>query len=96
MDLLADLVASYLFVKSNNLFCPTAYHGVYRDVVLVVFKVKISAQKIRHGLEKFQRKLDKILGKLHLQLTIQICTNKKNNCNICMEEVLITFKNLHD
>ena len=35
---LADLVASYLFLKAKTLLNPTIYHGIYQDDGLVVFK----------------------------------------------------------
>ena len=47
---LADLVASYLFEKSNANFRPTIYHGIYRDDGLVVFKGKKKASEIKDWL----------------------------------------------
>ena len=41
---LVELVASYLFEKSNTLLNLTNYHVIYHDHGLVVFKVKKSIQ----------------------------------------------------
>ena len=46
---LSDLVASYLFEKSEAHFYPTIYHGIYRDDGLVVFKGKKSVREINNG-----------------------------------------------
>ena len=66
---LADLVASYLFEKAKANFCPTIYHGIYRDDGLVVFKGKTKTSKIRDWLEEFQQTVNKAAGNQHLQFT---------------------------
>ena len=52
---LADLVASYLFEKAKANFCPTIYHGIYRDDGLVLFKGKKKASEIKDWLEDFKK-----------------------------------------
>ena len=41
---LDDPVVSYLFERSNTIFNPTTYHGIYKYDGLVVFKVKKSGK----------------------------------------------------
>ena len=77
-DLLADLVASYLFEKAKANFFPTIYHGIYRYDSLVFFKVKKRASEIKDWLEEFQKTANTATGNQHLQLTAEIWTNEAN------------------
>ena len=77
-DLLADLVASYLFEKAKANFFPTIYHGIYRDDSLVVFKVKKKSSEIKEWLEEFQQTANTATGNQHLQFTAEIWTNEAN------------------
>ena len=57
---LADLVASYLFVKCSNQFKEVLWKGIYRDDGLLVFKGKKSLSYIKRWREDFQSKVNKI------------------------------------
>ena len=47
MAFLSDLIASYLFEKSEPLLNRTTYHGIYLDDGLVVFNRNNSVQVIK-------------------------------------------------
>ena len=53
--LMANLLASYLFMKYKSPFLPKIYHEIYRDDGLVIFKVKNSAQEIKYWLNEFHK-----------------------------------------
>ena len=69
MDLLADLVESYLFEIAKAIINPKTYHGIYLDDVLVVFKGNKSVNEIKYWLEEFQQKVKRAAGNSHLQFT---------------------------
>ena len=52
---MANLLASYLFMKYKSPFLPKIYHEIYRDDGLVIFKVKNSAQEIKYWLNEFHK-----------------------------------------
>ena len=77
-ELLADLVASYLFEKAKAHFHPEIYHGIYRDDGLVVFKGRKSVKEIKYWLDEFQQTVDKAAGNQHLQFTAEIWKPDEN------------------
>ena len=66
------------FIKSKTFLKRTAYHSIYRDDGLVVFKENKSVQEINDWLADFQQTLDKAVGNQHLQFTAKIWTNEMN------------------
>ena len=75
---LADLFASYLFEKAKPIFCPTIYHGIYRDDGLVIFKGNKNASEIKDWLEEFQQTVNTAVGNQHLKFTAEIWTDGAN------------------
>ena len=62
LDLLSDLVASYLFDTAKAILNPTTYHGIYLDDGLVVFKGNKSVNEIKDWLEEFQQTVNRAAG----------------------------------
>ena len=62
LDLLADLVASYLFEIVKAILNPKTYHGIYLDDGLVVFKGNKSVNEIKNWLEEFQQTVNRAAG----------------------------------
>ena len=75
---LANLVASYLFVKSKTLLNQTTYHGIYFNDGLVLIKGKKSVQEIKYWIAEFQKTVDKALNNQYLYFTAEILTSDKN------------------
>lgn len=70
---LADLVAAYILERSQQLFDEAEYDGIYRDDGLVVLKGKKSTAWIEDWLiNKFQKKVNEVLGSDKLQFTMVI------------------------
>ena len=61
-DLLAGLVAPYLFEKSKTLLNSKNYRGIYQDDGLVVLEGKKRLKEVKYWLEYFQKNSDQISG----------------------------------
>ena len=69
--LLADLVATYIFKVTNNQFKEVLWIGIYRDDGILVLKGRRSISEIRIWRDKFQEKVDKIVGNDYLQFACE-------------------------
>ena len=78
MAFLADLVASYLFLKAKTLLNRTTYHGICQDDSMLVFKGKKIVQDIKNWLLGFNQTVDKAVGNQHLQFTAKIWIDDMN------------------
>ena len=78
MAFLSNLVASYLFDKSNIIINRTTYHGIYCYGGLVVFKGKKIVQKNKYWLVEYQQTVYKSAGNQNVQFTVDIWKNDVN------------------
>ena len=69
---LSDVVGSYLFQNSQDLFHQTYYNGIYRDDGIVIFKGKWTAQHISNWMMEFQNRIDELTEGDYLQYTCEI------------------------
>ena len=63
LELLVNLVASYLFEKYRYLLNPTTHPVIYQDDGLVVFKVNKIVKYIKYWLEELQKAVNRTVGK---------------------------------
>ena len=70
---LADLEATYLFDKLNHIFeSHTKFIGTYRDDEIVVFRGNQSNEWLSSWLSTFQREVNRLLGTIDIQFTMEV------------------------
>ena len=78
MELLSNMVESYMFEKAKTILKRTTYHGIYHDEGMVVFKGKKSVQEIKDWLLEFQKTVDRAAGNQHFHFTSKIWKNDRD------------------
>jgi hypothetical protein len=70
---LADLECSFIFEKLQHLFVHHTYFvGTYRDDEIIVFRGQRSNEWLHSWLQTFQHEVDRLLGTLDIQFTMEI------------------------
>jgi hypothetical protein len=69
----ADLEAMYIFKKLNNLLeRHVTFLGTYRGDKLIIFRGNRSDNRLHNWLKIFQREVDRLLGMVDIQFTMEI------------------------
>ena len=90
---LADLVASFIFEKTEHLLNDTRYKEIYRDDGLIIFKNTLKYLKIVKFLKKNQGIVDTIAGGDFFQFTMDAWIDKSQIDIDLTEKVSISKKN---
>ena len=78
MELMDNLVVSYIFEKSKAILNPKIYHGIYQVDGLVIFKVNEIAKEIQYWLEDLQKIVNRAAGDHHLHFAEKIWKTDAN------------------
>ena len=69
---LADLVISYIFENTEDLFTDSVFHGCYRDDELAIFKGIKMKKDMTVWLDNFQSRVNELLDSDNLQFTLTV------------------------
>ena len=69
---LADLVISYIFENTEDLFTDSVFHGCYRDDELAIFKGTKMKKDMISWLNTFQNRVNELLDSDNLQFTLTV------------------------
>jgi hypothetical protein len=90
---LADMVVSFLFEKTIDMFDNTIYKGIYRDDGITIFNNKLSEIQLDNWISLFQRKINFITEGNFFKFTVALWDEGNTNATINNNNVDVITKN---